>query len=425
MFKERLSKISTKIFYVIFALLVSITLWLYVEITENEVIAQPIDNIAVVFRNQELLHDRGLLVSSLITETLSMTIEGSRSDILRLTAPGAITAEVDLTNVTTVGTHPLSYQFIFPQGFNRNDINERDISDSRITLIIDRMFERQIEVRVDGYTGGTTSGELEAGQVEWDPQTIRIRGPEEIISQISHAGVHIFRENLDRTYEDELEFILIDYNGEVVSDEVRESIEYSHDLIRVIVPVKEVKEIVLTVELWHGESTSSANTQISITPQTITVSGDPDALREFNTIQLGNIDMMRFSLTTTQPFPIIIPNHLVNISGETSALVHVDVIGVEIAYHSTTNIRVINEPAGYQVSILTQSLDVRLRGTNANLMQIDDMNIRVVADLADMNPGTSRVSARVILDGVDAEVDPVGEYLITVRIQEIQEEEDE
>ena len=419
MLKERLNKISTKIFYIIFALLVSVTLWLYVEITENEVIALPIENIAVVFKNQDILHDRSLLISSWMPENLSMTIEGSRSDISRLSAPGAITAEVDLVNVTSVGTQPLTYQFIFPQGFNQNDINIRDISDSRITMIFDRMFTRQIDVRVSPYTGGTAApGELVAEAVDWDPKVITIRGPEEIISRISYARVPIFRENLERTYTDDLEFVLIDENGEVLSDEIRELIEYSDSLIRVTVPIKEIKDIVLNVDLWHGESTSDANTQVSITPQYITVSGDPDALREFNSIQLGNIDMLRFSLTSTQPFPIIIPNNLVNISGETSALVHVDVLGVEIAYHSTTNIQTINDPPGYRITILTQSLDVRLRGTSENLSLVDEMNIRVVADLADMNPGTSRISARVLIDGIDADIDPVGEYLITVRIQE-------
>jgi len=418
MFKERLSKISTRIFYVIFALLVSVTLWLYVEITENEVIAQPIDNITVVFRNQELLHDRSLLISSWMPETLSMTIEGSRSDILRLSAPGAITAEVDLANITSVGTQPLTYQLIFPQGFNQNDINVRDISDSRITMIFDRMYERQINVIVSDYTGGTASAELVAEAVEWDPKFITIRGPEEIISRINYARVPIFREYLERTYIDDLEFILINDNGEVVGEEIRELIEYSQETIRVTVPIKEYKDVVLRVDLWHGDSTSDSNTQVSISPQFITVSGDPDALREFNNIHLGNIDMLRFSLTTAQPFPIIVPNNLVNISGETSALVHVDVLGVEIAYLSTTNIQTINDPPGYRVTILTQSLDVRLRGTNEDLSLVDDMNIRVVADLADMNQGTSRVSARVIIDGIDADIDPVGEYLITVRIQE-------
>jgi len=421
MLKERLSKISIRIFYIIFAVLVSVTLWLYVEITEKDMQTATINNIPVELRNQEILHDRGLLVSSLITDVLSLTIEASRSDISRLSVPGALIAEVDLANITAVGTVPLSYQFVFPQGFNRNAIEEMRPSDSRVILIIDRMQDRQIEVKVD-YTGGTASDELMDEPVEFDPRTITVWGPEELISKISYARVPIFRENLALTYTEDLEFILIDDNGEVISDEIRESIEFSHETVRITVPIKEVKEVMLQIELFHGETTSELNSNRVINPQYITVSGDPEALREFNSITLGTIDMTSFSTTFSDFYPIILPNHLANISGETSALVTVDVIGLSIAHRSVTNISTTSPPAGLTANILTQSIDVRIRGVSEDLIFISPLNIRVVADLTDRNTGTARIPATVYIDGIDFDLDIIGEYLITVELTEIQEE---
>jgi len=423
MIKERLRKILTKIFYVIFAVLVSITLWLYVEYTENDMQTGQIPNINVVFKNMDILNDRGLLISSLVTETLTLTIEASRSDFSRLTTPGVLTAEVDLSNVTSVGTQLLPYQFIFPQGFNRNDIVELGRSDSRITVIIDRIFNRQIPVKFE-YTGGTARPELTQETVEFDPQWITIRGPEEIISKISHAEVLIFRENLAATFRDDLEFILIDEDGEVISDEIRDMIEYSVDTIHVIIPIKEIKDIALIVDLYHGDTTSEANTNWNIEPASIKVSGDPEALRGFDVIRLGIIDMTNFSLSYSEQYPILIPiDNVSNISGETVAMVRVDVYGMNIAHRSVTNIQTINVPPGLTANILTQSLDVRIRGSADDLSMVTSINILVVADLTDRNTGTGRVPARVIISGVDADLDPIGDYFVTVELTEITDDE--
>jgi len=151
-------------------------------------------------------------------------------------------------------------------------------------------------------------------------------------------------------------------------------------------------------------------------PTTIKVSGDPEVIRDLNTIMLGTIDMLSFGLTDTKPFPIIIPDHIFNISGEIEALVHVEVLGLDIAFQSTSNLQTINTPQGLRAEILTQSLDIRLRGAIEDLALVSPINLRVVADLTDMSPGTTRVPAKVYIDGIEAEIDPVGEYLLTVSI---------
>jgi len=415
MFKERLKKISTKIFYIIFAILVSATLWIYVEITENEVQRTDIPNIEVVLRHVDILRDRGLLISSYEPEQISLTFEAARSDINRLAAPGALTVEVDLANITSAGTQRLVYDINFPTGVSVGTDAIVGRSDSRITIVIDRLLHRQIPVKVT-YTGGTASGEFVAEAAEWDPQTLTVWGPEEIISRIDYARVPILRENLSTTLTEEMEFILIEENGEELSDELRSLVEFSQETILVTIPIKQIKDVVLIVELFHGESTSDANTQWYVEPREIKISGDPEAIRDFNTIRLGTIDMMRFGLTTTEAFPISIPNHITNVSGETEALVHVDVFGLDIAFRSATNFQTINVPAGYTAEVLTQSLDVRMRGTSEDLALVTPINIRIIADLSDMNPGTARVPAKIIIDGIDADIDPVGEYEITVTI---------
>jgi len=418
MLKERLKKISTRIFYIIFAVIVSIALWLYVEITENDVQVQTVSGIRIILKNDDVLRNKGLLVTSVDTEFLSFTFEATRSDLSSLSSAaqnGTFFAEVDLASINSAGFITLAYEDIFPAGVSRNSVEVLARSPSRITLVIDRFLERQIPVVVS-YTGGTASDELMPEPVEFDPLFITVRGPEEIISRIKHVRVPIIMENLASTYIDDLVFILIDEDDNELDADLRDKVEFSQETIRVTVPILIVKDITLSVNLFHGAGTTDAISSWNATPSVVKVAGDPEVIKDFNNIILGTIDMLSFGLEDTFAFPIIIPDHITNISGETTARVHVEVLGLEIAHQSTSNLQTVNDPAGYRVDILTQSLDVRLRGVLEDLTQITPMNIRVVADLADTGPGTSRVPARIYIDGVDAAIDPVGDYLITVTI---------
>jgi len=346
---------------------------------------------------------------------LSIRFEGSRADIAKLSAPGALSVVVDLASITSTGTVLLDYEIIWPQGINPNDIDTLTRSASRIVLLIDRELERQIPVRVD-YSGGTASEELISETVEFEPQLITVWGPEEAVSQIHYIRVPIYRENLSTTYRDDLEFVLYGEDNEELDHELRKSLEFSHETVHVVVPIMEMKDVPLYVDLFHGTSTTDANTSVTINPQTVKVSGDPEVIKELNNIMLGTIDMLSFGLTDTVAFPIIIPNHIANESGEIQAEVLVEVLGLDIAYPSTSNLQTINTPPGYRSEIVTQSLDVRIRGTTEDLALVTPFTLRVVADLTDMSPGTKRVPAKIYIDGIDANIDPVGEYEITVSV---------
>ena len=84
---------------------------------------------------------------------------------------------------------------------------------------------------------------------------------------------------------------------------------------------------------------------------------------------------------------------------------------------SVDNIDLQNVSSGYRASIVTQSLDVQLRGPVESLEQISASQLRVVGDLTDIVSATGRytVPAKIYLDGPE-EVGVVGEYTIVVQV---------
>ncbi|MCL2079351.1 MAG: hypothetical protein FWH17_05840 [Oscillospiraceae bacterium] len=428
MIKEILKKFATRIVYILFSLMLSIALWMYVEITENDMQTLEISDVHIELLNMELLHDRDLLVSSIYTENLSLTFEGSRSNISRLAVEGAVTVEVDLENIRQMGFASPIYNVILPSSVNANDVSIVGRSASRITLYIDRIFSKNIEVRTN-YTGGTASDDLIADIPVIDPQSITVRGPEEIVLRISHAFVPIVRENLSSTYQAELPFVLYDTDNEIIEQSILDTLVLYQDQIHITIPIVQVKTIFLHVELLHGITTSETNTETVISPGEITVSGDPELLKDLNIIHIGNIDMQSFG-TTSQPreFPIRIPNYITNLSGETFATAQVRTSGLAATAFSVTNIQPINIPPGYNIEFITQSIDVRVRGTQNALNMITPMNFSIIADFSEItSTGFASITVNPAIVGTNAEIEVVAplassEYRVNARVSEEESE---
>ena len=106
-------------------------------------------------------------------------------------------------------------------------------------------------------------------------------------------------------------------------------------------------------------------------------------------------------MSFTDTYTIPLDNELRNTTGVSEAKVTVEVLGLETRNYKVTNISYINLKEGYTAEIITQSLDVTLRGTPEVLEQIKDENIRAVADLADLSEstGTYMPKVRIYIDG--------------------------
>jgi len=420
MLRNKLSKLfSSRVFFMIFALLAAVALWMYVEITENE--TQPRElNVPVVFVNDAILRDRGFLVSSYEPQTVRLSFEAPLNIAAQLT-DATVSVEVDLANITRTGHLHESYRINFPSGINRNRVTPSSASVELIALLIDQVSIRTIPVR-STYTGGTATDDLIADPVIVEPQTIIIEGPEAIITRIDHANVPIFRESLSSTYVDNLPFILMDEFGYELEETYLEFITTNVETIGITVPIKQTKDIPLDVAFAHAAGSSDQNTSRTIEPPSITVSGDPEALRDFDTLILNTIDMSQFTSSATQSFPISLPQHIQNDSGESSATVMISVHGLASEDFAVENLFVVNTPPGHSYEFVSRVIDVRLRGRAEDLVNITEMNIRVVADLSDLitepltEPERFRTLARVYIDGTEADIGAIGEHRITIRL---------
>lgn len=117
-------------------------------------------------------------------------------------------------------------------------------------------------------------------------------------------------------------------------------------------------------------------------------------------------------------YTIPIDNEMNNLTGVTEAKVTVEIVGLETKVFKVKNISCINVTDGYTAEIISESIDVVMRGTAEQLSQLKGDNIRAVADLTDYNESTGQFmpSVKIIVDG-STEVGAVGENTISIEIK--------
>ena len=198
----------------------------------------------------------------------------------------------------------------------------------------------------------------------------------------------------------------MDEGGDAVPTEY---LSLSQDTIRATLPILQVKNVPLDVDLIEGAGATKANTKVSIEPNTVTLAGDSAILSGMNKIVLDTIDLTDFASTLTETYPIAINNE---------AKVTLEVVGLETRNFRVSNLSYINAADSTNVEILTESLDVQIRGTAEQLDQIKAESIRAVADMTDFKDSTGSYmpTVKIYVDGV-TDVGAIGSYTISVEIR--------
>ena len=138
----------------------------------------------------------------------------------------------------------------------------------------------------------------------------------------------------------------------------------------------------------------------------------------FHRIILSTIDLTDFKSGFSESYSIPFDNSLKNVSGITEAKVDIDITGLTTRTYTVKNISYINAPENMEVEVLTNSLEVVIRGTEEQLDQLSSDSIRAVADLADYkeSSGAYMPLTKIYIDG-SSELGAIGDYPISVNLE--------
>lgn len=406
---------DSRAFWMIVSLLASITLWIYMSSVDKEVITQVFRGVKVEIEGEDILRDsRNMVITDMDTNTVTVVLEGPRR-IIGSWDSDSITAVIDVSTITRSAYTSKQYVINYPDGTDTSSIKEIRKTPETINFMVSPQVSKTIQVR------GSFDGELAEGYTAempvFEPSTIVITGAEAYIKDVSYAWVTFGDGVVDSTYKIETGFTLMDEGGMPLSNT---GITFSTDVVTATLPVLDLKEVKLDVNIIEGAGATAANTKVTIEPSTLMLAGDSELLEGMNRIVLDTIDLTDFTSTFSDVYTIPLDNGLRNITGETEAKVTIEITGLTTKDFKVSNISYINNTAGYEANILSESLNVKLRGKEELLSQIKADNIRAVADLTDFDEstGTYMAPVKIYVDGY-TDVGALGEYSVSIEIRKV------
>ena len=411
--KKKNKLTNSKPFWMVVSLLLSIALWVYVTSTENDDAKQTLRGVRVELVGESLLKDsKNLVVTDLSTNTVSVEISGPRRIVTALNSDD-LTAQIDVSKLSQAAYASVTYTVNYPNGTDTSKLKVNRKVPETVNFMVSKINEKSIPVR-GSYNGSTAEG-FTAESPIYEPSTITVSGPETYLKDISYAWVTFGDSEIDSTYSIETGFTLMNEEGEPVKTD---GVTCSTDIILATQPILEVKQLKLDVNLIEGSGATAENTMITIEPETVTLAGDSAVLGAMNNIPVGTVDLRSFKVNNEYTFPITFDNSLKSLTGETEAVVKVEIVGLSTKTFKVTDLQVSNMTEGYTAEVISKSLEVIIRGTEEQLALIDAANIRAVADMTDYEITTGSINppVKIYVDGV-TDVGAVGEYTINIDIK--------
>ncbi len=399
-----------KVFYILLSVLIASMVWFYVN--NSEEVRINVHSVPVEFLNEDTtLADKGLmLVNGEEDVTVDLQLKVPRRLMFNFDT-SQIRLVSDLSSITYAGKQSVTFNILFPSSISTRDVSVESPTVRTVQVEIGELQKRNIEIRYK-VIGNVAEGYI-AGAVQLNPAELQIRGQQADIMQVSYAQVMLNIENATSTVVELLDYQLYDYTDQPITNK---NIHPTSEQIQVTMPVMTVKDVPLKINFVETAGSRLESFTWSLSHDSITLSGDASQIASIDEIELGTLALEDLRADEVFDYDIPIPEGVNNLSGITSVTLTIGASNVETREVEATSFSYENFNGSGEVTIVTSSLPVTLRGTAADLAVISDRQVRVIADLSDIaaDSGSYTVPARIVVDGYD--IGAVGSYEVTVRI---------
>lgn len=407
---------KNKILAVCLSVAIAFGLWLYVTTVVSPNSEETYYNIPIILQNENVLTERGLMITSEIP-TVTLRLSGNRTDLIELNSSN-INLITNVSSIVAPGTHRLSYVPTYPGNIPSNAITVQSSSTSVIMLKVERKIKKNVDV-VLNYLGSVPEGFIaDKENPLMDFETIEVSGPESVVSQIENAVIEVDLENQAETLIGQFAYTLCDKDMEPVDVPL---VTTNVESVNLTVKIQRVKEILLKVKVVEGGGATMKTSSITVEPRTIRVSGSDTLLEQLEELELGTINLAELLEDTVLTFPVVLPEGVNNETGITEVKVDVQFPELVTRTFNVTEIHAENVPEGMEVDMITQALEVKIRGPKALVRAMKETDLTVTVDFSQAELGTATFKAEIILGEKYTEAGAVGTYSVSATLQEAEE----
>lgn len=396
--------------HILLAFVIAFGVWVYVVTVVSPESEATYYNIPVVLNNESLLTDKGLMVSDDAQPTVMLQLRGNRSDLNNL-KNSDITVIADLSKINDAGVQTLNYSISFTGNTTFEILNQYP---GEITLQIAEWASKEVPVAVN-YTGTLGLDYIAyKDEAQLDRNSITITGPKSVVDKITQARVDVSLDGRVESVSESYRYTLCDASGQPVD---ASSIKTNAAEVSLTLKIQRVKQVQLLLNVVYGGGATADNTTITLSQQTIKVSGSENMLASLgDTLTIGTVNLAEIPEDTTLTFPVNLQEGLENLSGITEVSAKITFQGLVTKTLYVTNIFVTGTPSGMKADIAAKMVEVTVRGPAGLVENISAGNLSVVINLSQAELGENLYKAQIVADTAYSEVGVIGSYNILVSV---------
>lgn len=406
---------KSKFTSILLSVTIAFGLWMYVITSVSPGSEETYYNIPVIMDGEALLAERNLMITGTSATSATLKLSGNRSDLYKLNREN-ITLKANFGSILEEGTHSITYSISYPGDVAQNAFEVLSQSPKEIYVTVEKRVTKPVPVEVKWI--GSTPDEFMSDRENrvLDYADITISGPASVADLIEKAVIEVDlteqRESISQSYR----YTLCDGEGNPVdAEQITTNVEEVH----LDVKIQRVKEVQLRLDVVYGGGASADNTRITLSTDTIRLSGGEAVLEELgDTILLGKIYLAEITRSQTVTFPISLPEGITNLTGVTEVNVDITLQGLSTREFTIADIKMTNVPEGMEAELITEKLQVIVRGPTAEVVNLTEENISVVVDLTGAEADTSTFKATVVFSEDFHSVGALGTYSVSVIVSE-------
>lgn len=401
-----------KIITALLSAVIALALWAYVITFVSAEREETFYDIDVSMQGEALLEDRGLMITSTDTPTVTLTLYGKRSELNKLSSEN-ITIVADLSKIGGPGVHTLNYTPYYPGDIPSNAFTVQSQYPGMVRIVVENKITKNVPVVVN-YTGSIPADyRVDKENIELDYTEVTISGPESVIEKITQAQITVDLNARTASFSESYRVTLCDSEGKPVDAGM---VEASLSQVYMTLYIQRVKAVPLVVTVTAGGGATEQTSKITITPATIKVAGNETALEKLTEIDLGTIDLANLLTDTELTYRIRISDNLENLSGVTHATVKVEFPDLMTRQFTVNTITPRNVPEGMECEIITQELKITVRGPKELVQKMTLQDISVFVDFADDTPGTFTKKPIIEMGARYTQVGALGNYSVSATL---------
>ena len=404
---------KNKISALILSLVIAFGMWVYVITTVSPGSEETFHNIPVVREGETVLQERGLMITEVSTDTVSLKLSGTRKDLAKVNS-GNITLKVDLSKIYEPGTHSLNFTASYPGDVASNALVEEARIPESITLVVEERRNKEGPVEIK-WIGSSPEGFLtDKESPVLDYPTVTVVGPASVADQIEKAVIEVDLTERRESISESFRYTLCDAEGNPVD---AEKITTNVQEVRLDVKIQRFKDMKLTYNLVSGGGATAENVDVALSVDTIRVSGSEAVLEKLgDNLVIATINLGDYPRNTDLVCSINLPEGVTNLTGVTEAKISLAFKGLATKTMVLDEFHSVNIPEGMTAEITTQELKVDIRGPVQLIQRVTAEDVRATVDFAGAEAGSFSVKVLITFSEEFAALGVVGPCTVVATV---------